>query len=160
MANGHPKFGGTNGVELLDIGQEGGVRAGVMDARLTGRIERGVETIAESQQQFPQQAIVIQDNLGFTGVTHRLVGILRASTMEEFHTMLAELDQRRTGQLRFEGLLETFDPAMIRETLLTDFDETIIATQAVLAGWRLTGRIQKGGPWFHSRIEILFRGLA
>jgi len=39
LADGHPKFGGTNDVDALDIGQNGGTRAGAGQALWVGRVD-------------------------------------------------------------------------------------------------------------------------
>lgn len=162
MPNGHPQFGGTGGAPLLDIGQDGGSRQGAGSARLSGYIMRGADLVTTVRHHFPQQNLNIEDNLGFTGARHTLVGVIRASTRSLFNTILCELDQRKSGHLRDSaGALGAFDPQYIKPTKLTDFDGSVIAADATLTNWRMTGRgIRTNTSWTFAPIVIEFGVLA
>ena len=67
MANGHPKFGGSNGVPALDIGQPGGTRAGAGDARATIQVEVAPERDRRTEHTYAQENLVHEDRMGFAG---------------------------------------------------------------------------------------------
>ena len=149
MPGGHPTIGGTNGVPVLDFGQDGGARDAAGDARFSGSLIRGSDGLRRVPQGLPQQNVVFMSTMGFSGATHRLTGILRAKTAAVMAAIVAELDERKHGSLRnvATGILGAPNPTLIRESRLTDFDGAVIAARALLLDWRLTGRRVKTAEW-------------
>ncbi len=161
MPDGHPKFGDGAAVPYLDIGQDGGTRQAAATAKLSGYILRGVAVSVQATHSLVQQGITFQDNLGFSGSMHTLVATIRASTRALFNTIVREIDQRKTGQLRdVNGNLGAFDPQYIKATELTDFDGSVLAAKVKLARWNFASRIYTNSEWTFANVKLVFRVLA
>lgn len=140
MANGHPKFGGTNGVPALDLGQPGGTRYIANQAKFTAHVITGPDEVATVEHKLPQQNVVFRDNLGYGGRRVLWRGWVNADNYARITTIQSELDSYRHGSLRTDGVLQAADPTRMVETQLTDADGTLIAARAVIDTWRILGR--------------------
>lgn len=140
MANGNPKYGGTNGVPLLDVGQIGGVRNTAGEATFTLRGNPAPEQAIVIEHRAAQQGGLIQDNLGYAGGAMRWSGSLKVDSLDTLWEIAAELNQRIHGQLRASnGTLGPVDPVQVRDTQLTDYDGRVLADRARIIGWQFTG---------------------
>ena len=160
MAAGNPKFGGSNGVPELDIGQEGGTRATEGDAKTTINVIPGPEESVEVQHALPQQNVVFTDRLGYRGATVTWECTIRAKTNVIFNAIVSELNQLRHGSGRdaTTGLLTAPDPTLLRETRLTDYDAIVLNEKAVLSDWRPRGRRMASSEWaVILRATLVFR---
>lgn len=149
MANGHPTFGGSNGVPVLDIGQLGGTRQLAGNALFTGQVIRGADEVATAEHGLPEQNVRFRENMGFAGRSVRIEGIIRAKTLAIMTAIIDEMNQRKHGSARDEltGNLATADPTLVRETQLTDSDGAQLADRAVLENWRPKGPRLTGQEW-------------
>lgn len=141
MAGGNPKYGGTNGVSLLDVGQIGGTRDSAGDATFTLRGLPAADQAIVVEHRAAQQGGLIQDNLGYAGSAMRWSGLLVARNVDILRTIARELNQKLHGQLRnsSNGTMGPVDPVQLRETQLTDYDGAVLSDRARLIGWSVTG---------------------
>ncbi len=140
MANGNPKYGGTNSVPLLDVGQIGGARNAAGDATFTVRGAVAPERAVVVEHRAAQQGGLIQDNLGYAGGAMRWSGTLKVADLDTLWEIAAELNQKVHGQLRSSsGTLGPVDATQLRETQLTDYDGRVLADRARIIGWQFTG---------------------
>jgi len=100
VASGHPKFGATNGVPALDIGQEGGTRAGAGAALATIRVLTGPDEHAVVEHHLPQSNVNFRDVLGYTGRTITWDCTLRFNTQATWQTVISELNRYLHGASR------------------------------------------------------------
>jgi len=135
MANGHPSFGDGASV-TLDIGQEGGVRAGAGQAKATIQVVNEPAEVATQVHHLPQQNGNVRDVLGFVGELVRWNVTLRTVALATYNAIRDELNGFKTGATRTGGLQTTFDPALVNTMKLTDFDGALIADRVVLRDWR------------------------
>lgn len=102
MANGHPKYGGTNGVPALDFGQVGGV------LHLAGSAYAAVQTTVQGDEalrtttNLPEIHATYEQVHGYSGTTIVVEGTLRAkgipgASLDEIE---AQISSYRTGQVR------------------------------------------------------------
>lgn len=162
MANGHPKFGGTNGVSALDIGQVGGTRQTAGNAKFTGHVYVGEDEVATVQTGLPQQQAVFQDVLGYRGTTVRWEGIIRADGEATMMAIIRELNQHKTGSLRNEttGVMQAPNPKQVRATQLTHSLGRTLSQAAVMTDWRQVGQMMKSSEWaLMMEVSITFRML-
>jgi len=143
MANGHPKFGATNGVDALDIGQLGGTRAAAGQALWVGRVDEHPADVAYALHSLPGQNAVYKSVQGFTGQRVIWRGTIKTDTRARLRTILGELDAYRHGGL------ETPDPAQLKATQLTSSDGAALSSNAVMLNWRMTSDVHAitGGPF-------------
>lgn len=147
MADGNPKYGGTNGAPALDMGQEGGLRYLASTARGTFSVVRNATEVAGQLHHLPQQNVSVRDVMGFVRGRVRWDVVLRTSTTAIFDAIAAELDSYRFGAVFASGVTGTFDPTRVRETQLTDVNGEVIAERAVLADWRQVTRRIRNDEW-------------
>lgn len=162
MADGHPQFGGSNGVTALDVGQPGGARAGAGSALLTGiQVNLAAAEVNAVQHDLPQQNAAYRDVLGFAGRRVRVSGMLHCASYSIQNTIAAELDRLKHGSDRtISGGLAAPDPTQVRETRLTDVDGTVIAARAILEDWSFTTRRHKAQTWTVVQgLDLVFRVL-
>ena len=154
MANGNPQFG------TLDLGQVGGTRAGAGQALGTFAIVPGRFDVKVVEHKLAQQGIVFEDNLGFAGQFYTMLATIRANSGQLMNTILAEIEQRKNGQLRdaVTGKLGAWAAAMVKAVTLTDVEGNILSLQARLRDWRQLSRRQSSAKWAAIvRLSIEFR---
>lgn len=149
MANGHPQFGGTGGVPVLDLGQPGGTRHGASDAFATVHAIPGADEVATSKTELPQQNVTYEDVGGLRFGRWRWEVTLRTKDNATFVAIVRELNALRHGSLRdaSTGVLLAPDPSKISSTRLTDHDGTILSEGAVLANWVARRRRSRSSEW-------------
>ncbi len=141
MANGHPKFGETNGVTLLDVGQLGGTRANAGTAVFTNRLVPGSEQAEFTENRAAQQTGIVRNLIGYAGGSVSWRGNLKVDSLTTLRAIISELNQKKHGHTRnSSGTLLQPDPAQVRETRLTDYDGTVIADRVVINEWRMGER--------------------
>lgn len=160
MASGHPKFGATNGVPALDIGQDGGTRAGALTARATIKVIAGPDEHAVVEHHLPQSNLNFRDVLGYTGRTITWECTLRFNTMATYATVVSEINRYLHGGSRDSGgLLAAPSPVHLRPTQLTDSDGAAMGN-AILAGWAPRGARLTSPEWgVIQRATLTFRGI-
>lgn len=159
MANGHPKFGGTNGVPVLDIGQVGGTRYGAGNARATISIMQEPEQVRTTQHELGEQNVVYTDVLGFAGSRVTWNVTLRAKDNATYLAIVRELNAYKHGSVRDAqtGSMGAPDPSRIKETQLTDYDGTILSPKARLKDWHPRRRRSKASDWgVVQKIDLVF----
>ena len=147
---------------VLDIGQGGGTRYTAGDARATISVVQEPEEARTTQHELPQQGVVLVDNLGFAGSTVIWHVTLRAKDNATYQAMIAELNAFKHGSARNAqtGVMAAADPALIRETQLTDWDGTMVTTRARLKNWIARRRRSRGPDWgVVQRIDLVFEVL-
>lgn len=148
MANGHPQFGGTNGVAVLDLGQRGGTRATAGTAMFTGQFDFGAEETRSAEHRQAQGQTVFRDHLGSSGARMTLNGTIRTNTAGLMRTIIAELNELKTGSRRADdGTIGAIDPAKFKPTRLTDYDSTVLSERVIIEDWWSKGPRRKGPEW-------------
>ena len=161
MADGHPSFGGTNDVPLLDLGQRGGTRQTAGDALCSGQLSFGEDETRTAEHRQTQGQTVFRDHLGYSGSQVTLNGTIRAKTAAIMRAIIAELNERMTGSLRADdGSLGAIEPGKFKPTRLTDYDSAVLSERVVLERWRSTGARAKSVEWDAiMQVSIVFRML-
>lgn len=115
-----PRYGGTNGVALLDIGQRGGTRNKSGQALATMGVNAAQEKIVTVQQGFPQQNFNAQDLLGFKGQPVTWNGTLWVIDAFELQVIEADIEMYKAGRYRdpITGVV-TLDLDQMKPTRLT-----------------------------------------
>lgn len=158
-----PSYGGTNGVEVLDIGQRGGVRNKGDLALATMGVNTVQEKIVTVQQGFPQQNFTAQDLLGFKGQRVLWNGTLWVIDAMELQVIESEIEQYKAGRYRdpLTGQV-TLDLGQMKPTRLTRSvgkDFVILSETARLLEYRRIGPRQTivGNPYaVMQEFEIVF----
>jgi hypothetical protein len=148
MANGNPKFGGTNGVPTLDIGQPGGTRATAGDALATISVTLEPEQVRSTTHELGEQNAVYTDVMGFGGSRVVWNVTLRTKDNATYLAVIRELNACKHGSVRSAqtGVMGAPDPSRIKETQLTDHDGTILSPKARLADWHPRRRRSRSEP--------------
>jgi len=116
-----PRFGGTNGVTDLDIGQANSARRVAGTAEATVSVVPGGPETAEVENQLPQQDITYADVQGTTGrrvIWHTQIKTTSLGVMAD---IMGELEQKKTG---FNGKTKLYDPTQMHSTQMEDAHET------------------------------------
>ena len=142
MANGYPKYGGTNGVAVLDIGQSGGTRHPAI-AQWAGKSDPQADRVRKVPHGVAQQGVFFEANLGPGVGQVSWDGTLITNTRATMRTIFAELNAYLHGYVRstVTGMMQPTATAQIVATQLWDWDETLISRRARLANWRRVGGI-------------------
>jgi len=149
LADGHPKFGGTNDVDALDIGQNGGTRAGAGQALWVGRVDEEPADVAQAMHAIPGQNAVYRGVQGITGKRVVWRGLIKTDTRARLRTIYEELDAYRHGGLT------TPDPKQLGATQLTSSDGATLSENAVMSSWKPTPRVHAiTGGSFAALVEI------
>ncbi len=160
MANGHPKYGGGNGVSLLDVGQIGGVRNGAGDATFTVKVERGPMVARANQHPMAQLAGSFEEHLGLDGETFVWRGTIVAKDEATLNAITDDLDSKLAGHKRDTlGKLTPFDQTEIWATQLTDAAGKVLSTKARITGWQPRGPRLTGNGKAILQVEVTFKAL-
>lgn len=158
MASGHPKYGGTHGVPLLDLGQEGGARHTANLARLVVRVERGPMRVRTARHAMAQLTGVFEDFLGYDGQEITWHGTIVATNKATLDTIVTDLNYALAGHARDgNGRLLPFEVSAIRETQLTDFDGAILSDRTRITNW--TPRGERRGQGKILTLDVTFIAL-
>lgn len=165
MALGNPKYGGTNGVPELDLGQPGGAlhTAGSAHATLQTIVD-GDEAMVTTTH-LPELHATYEQVHGYSGTSVVWEGVLRAkatpgASLDEIE---ANINSYRTGQLRAASGTVTAATERLAPTRLTDGYGARTWETARLVRFTRIGPRQKvtGGTWTElQRVRIEFRVLA
>jgi hypothetical protein len=164
---GTPRFGGTNGVTEMDIGQPG-IAGGLYannQAHFTVKVFYGAPQVREALHTLPQQDQAYMDRLGWSGEIVRWQGIIRFDTVARIHTVKSRLQQYRTGQSinSTTGVRSARDTSFLSPTILEDVYSNAHASAAVLRDfvWGGNFRASQGSATFNyiNQLTVLFQVL-
>ena len=138
-----PRYGGSNGVSELDLGQPGGARASALEARYVVKMEEsGEETRIHfnAVPQIPGSFVDIQAPLGRT---FQWTGTLKVDSLATLAAIRSDLHKAKHGHaLTASGTYGSFDLAAVQPTQLLDFGGTTISTAAKVTDFRF-GEIKR-----------------
>ncbi len=141
MAGGHPKYGGTNSVTVLDLGQPGGSRASAGEALFTLFVLRGPEQAFIAENAAAQQVGLFEDVLGYAGGSTVWSGQLNVEDADMLDEIIKELDAKLHGHPRnSSGILQQSNANEVRDTQLTDYDGRVLTNRARIRAWRFLDR--------------------
>jgi len=130
-----PQFGGTNGVDELDLGQPGGTRHGNNTARYVVQVYQQPDKTTAVNQKVVQQNIAFQDVLGYDLGEVRWRGTLKVSTDAVLQAIVSDLNKAKHGSARVAGELAAPSPAAMQPTVLKNSFGSTLSTKAVVADW-------------------------
>jgi len=145
-----PRFGGTNGVDELDLGQAGGARRANNQAFYTMHVHEGPDRTAVVDQKIVQQNVAFEDRLGFEQARIVWSGDLRVSSDAVLGAIVSDLNRAKHGSARFSGLLAAPWPGAMNPTELTNSFGRVLSKLAALEDWSFDGpvRTMSGGGAF------------
>lgn len=146
----YPQYGGTNGVEPLDIGQSG------TTALWTGRVIRNEAETYIVDQSVVKQNVKFRDELGYRGMKVTWRGAIRVTSATMIQSILSRLDKYKTGSMRINGVLGPPDVNLLKETRLTDSYGNVISEKARLSRWTAgpAYRLSGVGPYTHCITDV------
>lgn len=160
MSAGHPQYGGTNSVQLLDLGQPGGTRQLAGQATFFVKTRREEMTPRIVTHRMAQNAGAFEDHLGVTGERIVWEGTIVATSIANMNAILDDLNQATSGYSRdTAGKLSVFHPLAVRETRMTDFDGTVLADRARIQAWKPIGPRTFSGAKVIQQVEVAFEVL-
>lgn len=133
-----PRYGGSNGVEELDLGQPGGSRAAANTARYVVRMR---ETESDTRVQFnqiPQIAGSYVDIQAPGGRSFEWTGNLKVDAIATLAAIKGDLNKAVHGHdLGASGTYQTFDLDAVQPTQLLDSFGNTESTAAKATSYRL-----------------------
>lgn len=137
----NPQYGGSGGVNELDIGQIGGVRQLAGDAYATIAVLEEPDIVRQVENAAPQQDLKFVDLLGFDGTRVRWRGAIRTKDHATMNAIESEIDLCRYGSARnLADGTRIVDRAQTRPTKLTNHRGGVLTTDgAVLRAYRRIG---------------------
>lgn len=126
-----PQYGGTFGVDVLDIGQNGGTRHTAQQAKATITVFENPEIARSVDNPIPQQNLVFGDVLGFGGQIVVWDGAIRTDNDTTMKTIEEEIEVKIKGVTRdrSDGT-RIEDYTQIRPTKLTNSRGGILTTDS------------------------------
>jgi len=151
-----PKFGGTNGVPELDIGQTGSTRRAGNTHKATVQVLVESPDATKIDTELPQEHVVFEDNLGQAGQQVVWRCILRASSQANFNILLGELAAYKTG---YNTWLGAAYPIHTKPTEMVAHGWTY--ADATLADFRVRGRrFKRADGWYVQECDLIFKVLS
>lgn len=165
MALGNPKYGGTNDVPELDLGQPGGTLHAAGNAHATLQTTVGGDEIIRSVVNLPESNATFERVYGYSGTQVVWDGVLRAKGIEgsSLDVIEANINSYLTGQLRSPTGGVSAVIGRLAPTQLTHGRGTPVWPQARMTRFERVGpRLTvTGGTWTElQRVRIEFRVLA
>ena len=157
-----PKFGGSNGVPELNLGQPGSARATAGTAQYTVRVLVGTPENPRSENALPQQAVVYTQAMGFAGQTVRWRGWLKVKDVNELSAIRLELNELRTGQtIDANGVRSAVATTKMKATKMVDPLGVAITDKATLKDVQFgeTKRLTSGAYSHGMDLTVVFRVL-
>ncbi len=145
-----PRFGGTNGVDELDLGQAGGARRSNNAAFYTMQVHEGPDRAAVVDQKIVQQNVAFEDNLGFEQARIVWSGTLKVSNDATLGAIVSDLNRAKHGSARLAGALAAPSPTAMKPTQLVNSFGRTLSNNAVLEDWSFDGPVKamSGGGAF------------
>lgn len=145
-----PQFGGTNGVDELDLGQPGGARAAANSARYVVQVHQQPDRTTAVDQKVVQQNIAFQDVLGYDLGEVQWIGTLKVINDATLQAIVSDLNKAKHGSARVAGELAAPNPAAVQPTVLKNSFGSTLSTKAVIRDWSFDGPVKTlsgGAPY-------------
>ena len=164
MASGHPQFGNEGGSPpLLDFGQVGGTRQQEEPpAALLGvHAVWGPVQVKEVKVTMPEIDLAFVGNLGFSGRTLILAGVIRAKDDATMNAIEQEIEARRDGVTRNRTSgTRTYDADLLKPAPLTSPRGEVVGNRVRLKAYEPQGMRMNTPAWpALQRFRMIFESL-
>lgn len=137
-----PQFGGSNGVDELDLGQPGGARAATPTARYVVQVTENPDKATSVDQKVVQQNAAFRDVLGFDFGDVIWTGTLKVTTDAVLQAIKSDLNKAKHGSARVAGDLTAPSTAAVQPTVLKNSFGSTLSNKAVLHDWGFDGPVR------------------